>query len=466
MKRIILNDDNLRVEDIENRIKKVRALIIDDNNMVTLCNYGDVYMMPGGKIEDDEEVILTLLRELEEELGIRFEKDELKKLVTIENMAKNYPIRESNDRCNRVCKTSYFVIRSNRKIDKNKVRLTDSELKHNFRIEYVLMNRVLEVIENNEYRNCRNKYFVKEMLIVFKEYLKENLLECGYYKEVGDIDLHIHTQASDGERDANDIIEEAIKKGAQAISFTDHDSILGYKDLVYDKNKIKIISGIELSAFSDIGRMHILGYGFDLNNRALNEKLVELHQNSINNVLSLVDILKRDYGIMFKLNDIEYLVGLDRNIGRPDLAKLMKQYGMVKTIDEAFYRYLRDANEKIRYTNKKLSYQECFDLIKEAGGILSLAHPNSLLLDNNSLYSKIIEMKRNGLGGVEAYHSNVSKDLSNMLIDIALKEDLYLTGGSDYHGPVSKPDINLFTGRNNNIRVKKLNLVRDINEIE
>ena len=465
MKKIILNKDNLRVEDISCRTKKARALIVDDNNMVTLCNYANVYMLPGGKVEDNEDVAHGLLRELEEELGLVFAKEDLEELVVIENMAKDYPIRNSIDKTNRVCETHYYVIRSNRKIDYNKIKLTDSERKHNFRIEYIPMDRVIEVVENNEYRSKRNKYFVRELLAVLGEYLKGHLLECGYYDGKGDIDLHIHTLASDGERNANEIIKEAISKGAQAISITDHDSILGYRDLDYDRDKIKVISGIELSAFSEIGRMHILGYGFDLENKALNEKLVELHQNGINNVLSLVEILKRDYGIRFKLEDIEHLINLDKNIGRPDLAKLMMEYGMVETIDEAFDRYLREANEKIRYTNKKLSYQECFSLIKEAGGILSLAHPNSLLLDNNSLYYKIIEMKRNGLEGIEAYHSNISYELSNMLVNIAIDEGLYLTGGSDYHGIIGKPDISLFTGRNNNIKIKRLNLVRDIKGI-
>ena len=158
---------------------------------------------------------------------------------------------------------------------------------------------------------------------------------------------------------------------------------------------------------------------------------------------------------------IEELINLERNIGRPDLAKLMLKDGIVSSIDDAFDRYLTEAYEEIRFISNKPTYQECFSLIKEAGGIPVLAHPVTLLLDNNALYNKIIEMKKNGLEGIEVYHSNVCKDLTSNLIEIALNEGLYLTGGSDYHGIISKPNIKLFSGKNN-IRVKRLNLVRDI----
>jgi len=461
VKKIILNVDNLTVEDVLCRTKKARALIVDDEGLVTLCNYADVWMMPGGKIDEGEDIVQGLLRELEEELGLRFEKWELKELVRIENIAKDYPVRDSDKRKNRVCETDYYVIKSNRKIDKNKIRLTESEKKHNFRIEYIPLDRIVEIIENNEYRCFRNKYFVRELLAVLNVYLRKDYK----YQDERLIDLHIHTKASDGEKNTNEIIEEAVRRGEQSISITDHDTIMGYRDLVYDKDKIKVISGVELSAFSETGRMHILGYGFDLENRALNDKMSELHQNSINNILMLVDILNKDYGISFEVDDIEKLINLERNIGRPDLAKLMMSYGIVETVKEAFDKYLIDANEKNRYANKKPSYQECFSLIREAGGIPVLAHPHSLLLENNDLYYKILEMKKNGLGGIEAYHSNVPSKLSDMLVRIAIEKELYLTGGSDYHGPLVKPDINLFVGRNNNIKIKKLNLVRDVKGI-
>ena len=463
MRKIVLNEANLGVEEIECRKKKARALIIDDNNVVTLCNYCNVYLLPGGKVEDNESVIEGLLRELEEELGLGFDKEELKELVSVVTVASGYPVRDSSKRVNRACETDYYIIRSNRKIDSSRVKLTDSELKCNFRIEYVPLDRVMELACNNEYRSSRNKYFVKELLMVLREFLGNNSKGYCSCDDEGLIDLHIHTLASDGDRSANDIIEESNRMGAQAISITDHDTIDGYRNLSYDRDLIKVIPGIELSAFSDIGRIHILGYGFDLENKALNEKLLEFHENSVNKIMLLADILKRNYGIKFDDRDIYELISLDKNIGRPDLAKLLMKYGFVKSTKEAFDKYLSEAHDYIRDLIKKPSYEECFDIIKNAGGVPVLAHPHTMLLDDNSLYYEILEMKKKGLMGIEAYHSNMPKELSDMVIKIAMEQELYLTGGSDYHGPIVKPDINLFTGRNNNIRVKKLNFLNDVN---
>ena len=80
------------------------------------------------------------------------------------------------------------------------------------------------------------------------------------------------------------------------------------------------------------------------------------------------------------------------------------------------------------------------------------------------LFNKIEEMKKYGLKGIEAYHSNVPKSLSEQLVSYSIDKNLYLTGGSDYHGPIVKPDIELFKGKNNNIKVKKLSLVNDLKD--
>ena len=118
MKKIILNEGNLRDDEIEFKRYKARALIIDDNNVVTLCNYGDVYMLPGGKIDSGENAKEGLLRELKEELGLVFNCDDLEELVSVVTIAPNYPVGDSGKYANRACYTDYYVIRTNKKIDK------------------------------------------------------------------------------------------------------------------------------------------------------------------------------------------------------------------------------------------------------------------------------------------------------------------------------------------------------------
>ena len=278
------------------------------------------------------------------------------------------------------------------------------------------------------------------------------------------IDMHTHTNYSDGDLSPQELIKLAIDKGISTLAITDHNTIEGIKKV--NKNNdtivasgIKIINGIELSAKTDIGRMHILGYGIDLNNEALNKKLLEIKDNSINSFLSIMEQIKRDYGIRFSYEDIKTLVNANHNLGRPDLAKLCVKYGYASTVQEAFDKYLIEAHNKTRQTSKKLPYQECLELITKSGGIPILAHPKTLELSEKELLILLKEMISYGLKGIEVYHSSHSQEEMSYYLEIASKYDLLISGGSDFHGKTVKPDIELGTGKDNNIRIKKLSLL-------
>lgn len=278
------------------------------------------------------------------------------------------------------------------------------------------------------------------------------------------IDMHTHTDYSDGDLSPQELIRLAIDKGIGTIAITDHDTIEGIKNvnrsekIILDSG-IEIINGIELSAKVNRGRMHILGYGINLNNKTLNKKMVDLKDNSINSVLSIMEQIKRDYGIRFSYEDIKELVNSNHNLGRPDLAKLCVKYGYATTLSDAFDKYLIDAHNKTRQSNKGLQYQECLELIANSGGIPVLAHPKSLELSEKEFLILLKEMVSCGLKGIEVYHSSHSKEEMNYYLEIANKYDLLISGGSDFHGKTVKPDIELGTGKNNNIRIKKLSLL-------
>ena len=462
MKEIVFNEDNLQQENINLRKEKARAIIIDDKRNITITNYCDMYMLPGGKIEKNETAEEGLIRELKEELGITFQKEELIPFIKTNIIAKDYPVRNSSKTNNRSCITHYFIIKSNQKVNFSKTNLTQSEKEKNFNVSYVPLERLIEVLENHISYNIRDKYFKKELLIVIKEFIK-----CNYYEKIvipseEVIDLHVHTTASDGELSPTEIINEALKKEITILSITDHDTIDGYKKLEYDHNKITIIPGIELSAKSKTGRMHILGYNININDVNLNNKLKELRENSINNFLNMLMILEKDYGITFSTNEIKKILNSTHNLGRPDLAKLLIKYQLAETFDDAFTKYLIDVNEKVRNKSAKPSAIECLNIISQANGIPILAHPNTLLLDDDELYSLIINLKEHGLMGLEVYHSNLSKIESKKYIEIAIRENLFITGGSDYHGPIAKKEIKLKTGKNNNVKIKSLNILNYI----
>ena len=282
------------------------------------------------------------------------------------------------------------------------------------------------------------------------------------------IDMHTHTSYSDGELSPTKLIKKAINSNIGVLSITDHDTLDGIKKV--DKNSslitssgIKIINGIELSAKVPTGRMHILGYDFDLNNESLNKKMVELKDNSINAVLSIMEQIKKDYGIRFSYEDIKKLVNAKHNLGRPDIARLCVKYGYASTVQEAFDKYLIDAHKKIQNRSKGLPYEECISLIKESNGIPVLAHPKTLELSDKEFLILIKNMISHGLKGIEVFHSTHTKEEMEYYLEIANRFNLLISGGSDYHGPIVKPDIKLGTGKNENIKIKSLSLIDYIN---
>ena len=174
--------------------------------------------------------------------------------------------------------------------------------------------------------------------------------------------------------------------------------------------------------------------------------------------------IKRDYGIVFGYSDIKELVNSNHNLGRPDLAKLCVKYGYASSIQDAFNKYLIEAYNKTRSTSKGLSYQECIELILQSKGIPILAHPKSLELPEKEFLILLKEMINSGLKGIEVYHSSHTKEEIKYYLEIANRYDLLISGGSDYHGKTIKPDIELGTGKNNGIRIKKLSLLDKLNK--
>lgn len=281
------------------------------------------------------------------------------------------------------------------------------------------------------------------------------------------IDLHTHTNHSDGDLSPNELVSLAIEKRIGILGITDHDTLEGVKkidlsDQIIIDSGIQIINGIELSAKTSKGRMHILGYDIDINDTKLNQKTKELKDNSINSVLTIIEQIKKDYDIVFSYTDIKELINSNHRIGRPDIAKLCIKYNYASSIQEAFDKYLIEAHHKTRSTRKNLLYEECIELILQSKGIPVLAHPKSLELPEKEFLILLKEMINYGLKGIEVYHSSHNEEEINYYLEIAKKYNLLISGGSDYHGPTVKPDIELGAGKNNNIKIKTLSLVEEI----
>ncbi len=271
------------------------------------------------------------------------------------------------------------------------------------------------------------------------------------YKEHVRIDLHIHSTASDGTLSPPEIISLAHSLNIGAIAITDHDTIDGSKEaFTLDiPPSLKLLTGVEISVSSNpylpyTGSFHMLGYSIRLDDPVLNRTLDMLQDARRNRNPRIVKRLN-NLGINFSLKDVADEFG-EGQLGRPHIAQLMVKRGFVKSIDEAFDKYL--GTGRPAYVDKyRLDCARAIEVILAAGGIPVLAHPLFLDIENKDRFEDlIVNLKEIGLKGIEVYYSEHSPDLTTFYAEIANRYGLLMTGGSDFHGSV-KPDIKMGSGR-------------------
>lgn len=168
MKNLIINDENLKIEEIEKFNQKVRAILIDDNNQILVANYGKVILLPGGSIDDNESIFEAIIRELIEETGQNYEREELTYLTCLNYFQKNYPERNGTFK-NRLVKTHYFSANF-KSIEQSLQKLTNNEKKDNFKLELIPLDSLEKTILENGNDNPRNIYFQKELLTILNFY--------------------------------------------------------------------------------------------------------------------------------------------------------------------------------------------------------------------------------------------------------------------------------------------------------
>ncbi len=273
------------------------------------------------------------------------------------------------------------------------------------------------------------------------------------YKKYVNIDLHIHSSASDGTLSSSEILIQARKQNLGAIAITDHDSIEGSRKAICAgiPPSLKFLTGVEISTtpppgFFCSGSFHILGYGIKLNDPVLNqtlEMLQEARRNRNPQILSRLNHL----GITLSLKEVENEVR-EGQIGRPHIADLMVKKGFVKSSDDAFDRYL--GKDKPAYVDKfRIDCERAIEIIAKAGGITVLAHPLLLDIEQDEIMEDlIVTLKSMGLKGLEVYYPNHMPEHIDYYAALARRHDLLMTGGSDFHGFL-KPDIQMGSGKGN-----------------
>ncbi len=259
------------------------------------------------------------------------------------------------------------------------------------------------------------------------------------------VDLHIHTNFSDGEYSIEDIIKMSKEKELETISITDHDTLSGIKYIAKNiKNPgINIIPGIELTSNYFNGKMHILGYNIDYNNKKINELINKTKENSVLYIKEILEILKEKHNIEFPNEDVELVLQQNKKMNRVDIAMLLIKYRYVSSNKEAFDNYLDEIKPLLKTIKSNPHPKECIEVINASGGIAVLAHPVYLDQTDEELKNILEELISYGLRGIEVYNSRHSKEEIDYYINLAEKYNLTITGGSDYHGPKTTPQYKL-----------------------
>jgi predicted metal-dependent phosphoesterase TrpH len=248
------------------------------------------------------------------------------------------------------------------------------------------------------------------------------------------VDLHIHTNYSDGAFSPDEVVEYASKMKLTAISITDHDSVDGIEEALdaASKNGLEVIPGIELSA--EIGdcaksEMHILGYHIDYKSIELKEVLDVFKKARFKRAKEILEKLKKN-GVDIKDKSFIDEAG-DKAIGRLHFAKSLIEEGYVNSISEAFQRYL--AVGKPAYVPKyAISASDAIKLIRKSGGVPVMAHPYYTHYNDKSMLGSLVKA---GLMGSEAWHIKHPDSAVKKFLSLADEFDLIATGGSDCHGP-------------------------------
>lgn len=253
------------------------------------------------------------------------------------------------------------------------------------------------------------------------------------------IDLHMHSICSDGALSPCALVQKAAKEGITIMSLTDHDTVSGLEEAKNEADKlgIKLISGIEISAISSSGTLHILGYFIDPHNPALTEKLKKFRaaRNSRNQVI--IERLN-GLGINITMEDV-FEVAKGETVGRPHIARVLIEKKVVSNLQEAFDLYL--SNNSKAYVDKEIFQpEEVIKMIHEAGGLAFIAHPASLKLSEENIKKFLLELKEMGLDGIEVYTPAHNRKIMRLFRDFSKESGLKISGGSDFHGVKNKND--------------------------
>lgn len=259
------------------------------------------------------------------------------------------------------------------------------------------------------------------------------------------IDLHVHSNASDGTLTPTEVVTLAIQKNLAAIALSDHDTVKGVEEAIQAAKgtDLEVIPATELSCYYQGIEIHILGLYVNYKDPIFLAELERLEQARFQRNLDMIELFRKD-GIDITLEDLQ--AGNPNSIiTRAHFARVLVQTGICKDKNAAFEHYL-GVGCPYYLPKPQVTPEHSLPLIIHAGGIPILAHPMLYHMGWEQVEELIRYLIPLGLKGIEAYHSSNYIQQSDRLRSLAQKFNLLVSGGSDFHG-ANKPDIDLGTGR-------------------
>lgn len=261
------------------------------------------------------------------------------------------------------------------------------------------------------------------------------------------IDLHVHSNCSDGTFSPSELVAHAAKKNLAAFALTDHDTTAGVEEALRaaEGTGIEVIPGIELSTHYQGKDIHIVGIEIDYRSDRFQEQL--LHFQNSRDIRNQKMIAKlQEHHISISWDEMKTMFE-DSVWTRAHFANYLRKKGYVKTIDDAFTRYLGD-QAPCFVPREKVTPSQAIRLIRDAGGIPILAHPLEYHMSEKELGALADLLRKDGLIGIEAIYSKHVGYQEDTMRHFARLHHLCISGGSDFHGLIH-PNIDLGSGRGN-----------------
>ena len=283
------------------------------------------------------------------------------------------------------------------------------------------------------------------------------------------IDLHMHSTASDGKDTPKALLEKIKSLGIRCFALTDHDTIDGVVEMEKalasdDCVDITFIRGIEFSCITSVGKCHILGYGYDLDHsafKAVLEKSAGLRRRKLEQRL---DFLRQEYQIEFAEADIEIMRHM-KSVGKPHLAELMIKMGLVDSVAEAVNKYI----DHCPTLDSRMPADEVVHAIKASGGISVWAHPyggvGEKVLSDEEFQAQRTCLMGIGIQGLECYYSQYTKTRIEALTACASENNLYISGGSDYHGRKNFPELGTLNADGISVNSSQMTVLQSLNKV-